>query len=298
MIRFLKDWTLPVAMGLGILGYPLFVRPGFLTPSLIFVMLLLTFSKISISDLKPKPLHLWLLLIQLGGTFGVYYLLQGYDKVLAQAVMVCVICPTATSAAVITAKLGGSAASVSTYTFLANMVTAIVVPLFFPVIEPHADVSFFQSVFIILRRVFILLICPFILAWLIHRFTPKIHEKMVGLHELAFYLWAVALTIVTSQILSSLLNYSADWTIAGLTALFTFIICCLQFFIGKTLGSIYNDRISGGQALGQKNTVLAIWMAHTYLNPLAAIGPGFYVLWQNVVNSWQLWRKRKKEELK
>ncbi|NDV57777.1 bile acid:sodium symporter family protein [Bacteroides sp. 519] len=293
MIKFLKDWTLPVAMCAGVLGYPLFVRLGFLTPALVFTMLLFTFTKISVSDLKPKPLHLWLLIIQIAGTFGVYYLLRGYDEILAQAVMMCVICPTATSAAVITAKLGGSAASVSTYTFLSNIATAIVVPLFFPVIEPHADVSFIQSVLIILNRVFILLICPFILAWLIRRFTPKIHQKMLGLHEVAFYLWAVALAIVTSQILSSLLNYSADWSIAALTALGTFIICCLQFFLGKTLGSVYNDRVSGGQALGQKNTVLAIWMAHTYLNPLAAIGPGFYVLWQNMINSWQLWKKRK-----
>jgi Predicted Na+-dependent transporter len=294
MIRFLKDWTLPVAMCVGILGYHLFIRLGFLTPYLIFVMLFLTFSKISLSDLKPKPLHLWLLLIQVTGTFVVYYLFRGYDEVLAQAVMVCVICPTATSAAVITSKLGGSAASVSTYTFLANIATAIVVPLFFPVIEPHADVRFYHSVFIILNKVFILLICPFILAWMIRRFIPKFHTQLLSMHELAFYLWAVALTIVTAQIMSSLMNYTADWVIAGLIAFSTLVICCLQFFLGKTLGSIYNDRVSGGQALGQKNTILAIWMAHTYLNPLAAIGPGFYVLWQNMVNSWQLWKKRKR----
>ena len=51
-----------------------------------------------------------------------------------------------------------------------------------------------------------------------------------------------------------------------------------------------------GQALGQKNTVLAIWMAYTYLNPLSSVGPGSYVLWQNLINSWQLWKKRKREE--
>ena len=51
--------------------------------------------------------------------------------------------------------------------------------------------------------------------------------------------------------------------------------------------------ISGGQALGQKNTILAIWMAHTYLNPLSSVAPGSYVLWQNIINSWQLWKKRK-----
>ena len=49
------------------------------------------------------------------------------------------------------------------------------------------------------------------------------------------------------------------------------------------------------EALGQKNTVLAIWMAYTYLNPLSSVGPGSYVLWQNIINSYQLWKKRKNE---
>jgi len=47
--------------------------------------------------------------------------------------------------------------------------------------------------------------------------------------------------------------------------------------------------------LGQKNTILAIWMAHTYLNPLSSVAPGSYVLWQNIINSCQLWKKRKNE---
>lgn len=295
LIKILKDWTLPIAMCIGLLGYPLLIKLAFLLPTLIFLMLLFTFSKISVKDLRPRMLHLWLLLIQTGGTLGVYYLLRGVDEVLAQAVMVCVICPTATSAAVITGKLGGSAASVSTYTFIANMATAVAVPVFFPIVEPHAEVGFFQAFWVIFQRVFVLLICPFLLAWAIRRGARRLHDKMVGMHDFAFYLWAFALAIVTARILSSLLNYDADWGIAAWIALSTFIVCCLQFFLGKSIGGVYGDRISGGQALGQKNTVLAIWMAHAYLNPLAAIGPGFYVFWQNMINSWQLWKKRKKD---
>ena len=37
------------------------------------------------------------------------------------------------------------------------------------------------------------------------------------------------------------------------------------------VGGRYGDRISGGQALGQKNTVLAIWMAQTYLDPSSCV---------------------------
>lgn len=293
MIKFLKKWTLPVAMLTGAIGYPLFSRLGFLAPALIFIMLLLTFCKVEPRDLKPKPLHLILLLFQLIVAPVSYWLLRGIDEIFAQAVMVCIICPTATSAAVITSKLGGSAASVSTYTFLINIGVAIMVPALFPLIEPHPGIGFWTSFSIILQRVFILLICPLITAWILRIIWPKAHQKLSSVPDLAFYLWAFALAIVTAQIITSFFDYSSGWKTATLIAVSTFEVCCLQFFLGKTLGSVYNDRISGGQSLGQKNTILGIWMAHTYLNPIAAIGPGFYVLWQNIVNSWQLWKKQR-----
>lgn len=295
MLKFLKNWALPLAMLTGAVGYPVFIRLSFLTPVLIFSMLLLTFCKMSFSELKPKPVHLWLLLIQFAGAITVYLLLYRFDKVLAQAVMICIICPTATSAAVITGKLGGSAASLTSYTLLSNVGLSVVIPILFPLIEPHSDISFWDSSLLILSRVFTLLICPFILSVFIKKFTPKVHQAFSKLHEWAFYLWVFALTVVTSQIVSSLTHSLIGLRPGILIALGTLIACCLQFFLGKTIGTVYNDRIAGGQALGQKNTILAIWMAHTYLNPLSAVGPGFYVLWQNIINSYQLWKKRRRE---
>ena len=88
--------------------------------------------------------------------------------------------------------------------------------------------------------------------------------------------------------------FRSDGKTELLIALVSLTICSLQFFIGKLLGTRYNDRIAGGQALGQKNTILAIWITQSYLNPLVSIGPGTYVLWQNIINSYQLWKKRKK----
>jgi BASS family bile acid:Na+ symporter len=295
MLKFLKNWTLPIAMLAGAIGYPFFISLSFLTPILIFTMLLLTFCKVSPQDLKPKLLHLWLLMIQIFGSVAVYLLLCRFNKIVAEGAMVCIICPTATAAAVITSKLGGSAASLTTYTLLGNIGAAIAVPIIFPLIEAHADISFWDSFFLILSKVFPLLICPFLTAWLLQKFVPRVHHALLAYHELAFYLWAVSLAIVTAQTLSSLINDPADGWTEILIALAALVACCVQFFLGKTLGSIYDDRISGGQALGQKNTILAIWMAHTYLNPLSSVGPGSYVLWQNIINSWQLWKRRKKE---
>ena len=137
----------------------------------------------------------------------------------------------------------------------------------------------------------------FLLAWFLRLFMPRVHHFLLGFHDLAFYLWGVALAIVSGQTVRSLVNSDAPVSVEILIALAGLITCCLQFFLGKRIGGHYNDRISGGQALGQKNTVLAIWMAYTYLNPLSSVGPGSYVLWQNLINSWQLWKKRKKQSV-
>ena len=296
MLKFFKDWTLPIAMLVGAIGYQVFILFSFVTPLLIFVMLLLTFSKVQPKDLKISPLHFWLLGIQILGALAVYLLLYRFNKLVAEGIIVCIICPTATAAAVITSKLGGSAASVTTYTLLANIGAAIAVPLIFPVIEPRAGADFYESFFLILSKVVPLLIFPFLLAWALQHLLPKVHRKLMSNHELAFYLWAFSLAIVTAQTVNSLIHNPADGVTEILIAVGALVACCLQFFLGKTIGSVYHDRISGGQSLGQKNTILAIWMAHTYLNPLASVGPGSYVLWQNVINSWQLWKKRKREE--
>ena len=314
LLRFIKNWTLPLAMLAGTAGYFFFARIpllapakpclngliALLTPALIFAQLLLTFCKVEVHELKPKAWHGWLLLFQTVSCLAVAALLvccpmkEMYREVFEGA-MVCLICPTATAAAVITSKLGGSAASLTTYTLIGNIGAAVAVPVLFPLIEVHAEISFLDSFLLILSKVFPLLICPFLTAWLLRRFLPRVHRTLLNYHELAFYLWAVSLAIVTAQTLSSLINDPADGFTEIMIAFAALVACCLQFFLGKTLGSLYNDRISGGQALGQKNTILAIWMAHTYLNPLSSVGPGSYVLWQNIINSWQLWKKRKKE---
>lgn len=314
MLKFLKNWTLPIAMLAGALGYFVFANFTFLeptkpfvntfvayiTPFLIFAQLLLTFCKVDWRELMPSPWHGWLLLFQIVSASVLAALLifipmDGSYREVFEAAMVCLICPTATAAAVITGKLGGSASSLTTYTLLSNILAAVAVPLIFPLVEPHADITFFTAFLKILGKVFPLLLFPFFLALFFRYVLPKVHHFLLGFHDLAFYLWGAALAIVTGQTVKSLMTSEVPGSVQILIALAGFITCALQFYLGKRIGTIYKDRISAGQALGQKNTVLAIWMAYTYLDPVSSVGPGSYVLWQNLFNSWQLWKKRKNE---
>ncbi len=314
MFQFIKNWTLPLAMLVGILAYcgftniPLLieVKPyclkivSYLTPSLIFAQLLLTFCKVDTSDLLPKVWHVWLLLFQIIGCFVVVAVIELVPMPMlwreaGEGVMVCLICPTATAAAVVTGKLGGNAASLTTYTLFSNLAAALVVPLLFPLVEPHSDLTFAVAFLRILGKVFPLLLCPFILSVILRRYFKNVHTCLLGMKDAAFYLWAIALSIVMAQTCKSVIDGDATLFDKMAIALGALLICCIQFAFGKIIGGYYGDRISGGQALGQKNTVLAIWMAVTYLNPLSAIAPGSYVVWQNTINSWQLWKKRTQE---
>ena len=153
IIRFIKNWTLPIAMAMGVILYFVYVNIPFLEPTkpfvehavavlqplLIFLMLFLTFCKVDVSELKPCRWHAVLLLIQSLSFIllaGILYIFPDmHSRILIEGAMLCLICPTATAAAVVTGKLGGSAAHLTSYTILINLVTAFLVPLVVPVIH-------------------------------------------------------------------------------------------------------------------------------------------------------------------
>ena len=283
-------------MLVGALGYKVMDYLSFITPYLIFTMLLLTFSKISLRDLRTRLSHLYLLCIEIIGAIAIYYLLAPFDPIVAQGMMICIICPTATAAAVVTGKLGGNVASITTYTLLCNITVAFVIPALFPIIAPSANHTSFWAAFShIMGRIFPLLICPFLLAQLICWLLPKINTKLTSISGLAFYMWAIALTIAMGMTVRSLIEEPTDTHTLILLSIGSLIACLFQFFTGKAIGKASNDTIACGQSLGQKNTILAIWICTAYLNPVTALAPGLYVIWQNFFNSTQLYLARKKQ---
>jgi BASS family bile acid:Na+ symporter len=71
----------------------------------------------------------------------------------------------------------------------------------------------------------------------------------------------------------------------------------VQFGIGRLVGRHMGEEVNAGQALFQKYTALSIWVAYMYLNPVASIGAGCYVLWQNIINSLELYYYKTKRHL-
>lgn len=109
----------------------------------------------------------------------------------------------------------------------------------------------------------------------------------------SFYLWAFALFVTIGQTIDFVV-VRLDSNLANVLWLgfISLVICIGQFSFGKMIGKRYADKIAGGQMLAQKNTAMGIWMLNTFLNPIASVGLAFYSIWQNLFNSWQIYRTK------
>lgn len=314
--RFLRDWSLPIAMVGGALSYLLYVNipffdsthifvsnvVAFLQPTLIFLMLFVTFCKIKINDLRVERWHIILLLFQLLLFIALSLIvalapsLPFALRLMLEAAMLCLLCPTATAAAVITAKLGGNAASLISYTMLINISVALVAPLFLTLSNPVAGLSFFSSFVLIMGKIFPLLLCPLLVAELVRRYMPAFHRFIVQKgRNIPFYLWLIALSIAIAMTTRAIVHSNISLLAMMGIATVSLFCCVVQFLYGWFVGRRYGERVTGGQALGQKNTVFAIWLAYTFMTPVTAIAGGFYSVWHNIINTWQLYNKNHKE---
>lgn len=294
IIKFIKNWALPLAMTTGALFYKTIDQLSFMVPILLFAMIFITYCRLSLKEIKFHRIHFWLLVIQLAMGITLFFALKTVSTELAQGVMICILAPTATAAAVVTAMMGGNIALLASYTLFSNLAIAIVTPILFPLFGIKADLPFLQSLLFIFKQVFPLLIVPFIGTLLLSKLTPRFYGAIRGRQSISFYLWALSLTIVTARTVRFLAEHGSDnIKLLSIMAMSSLAVCIIQFAIGRWLGRKMGDVVSGGQALGQKNTILTIWMAQAYMLPLASLGPASYILWQNSINTLQLWRHRR-----
>lgn len=317
VFSFFRKFALPCSLVLGALGYLIFANVPFLQPLgdavgprlvelmpvVLFALLYVTFCKIEIKEMKPKAWHFVLQLIRtslaLLMVIAICLFGKNYEtKVILEGAFICFICPTAAAVAVVTEKLGGSIGSLTTYTVIANIFTMIIIPSLFPMVEKGADVSFLYMSMMVFRNVTTVLVVPLLLALLSRKFLPRFVDKVKSVKDLGFYMWCFNLTILMGETVRNILHATVSGWILALLLFVPLLVCLIQFAIGKAVGRHWDASISGGQALGQKNTIVGIWLTLTFLNPLAAVASGAYVVWQNLVNGWQLWYKEKYGHLK
>ena len=295
----IKSYVLPIAIVLGLLLHDYCAAFSVVVPYIIFTILLLTFTAVDITKLRFKPLFVWIILFQVVVSLGGYAVLRlsHVNEIIAEGVLIGVLCPVAASVAVVSTMLGADRNTVTSYSVIGNLMVSLVAPIYFSFIGVNQDLPFLTSFLHILRRIGLVIGLPFFIALALQLSLPKVNHAISRYKGLAFYFWAVALFLTLGQTIHFIfLNGEGHWSSIICLGISALLFCILQFGLGKWIGSKYGDTIAGGQLLGQKNSAMGIWMANHYLHPLSSVYLAFYSVFQNVFNSWQIWYMGRKKK--
>ena len=310
--RLIQEWMLPCAIVLGIGLYLLYraipslhgmgpwLHPLVSEGQRVVIALLLFFQfvKISPHDIKLSRWHLGALAVQVLALLvlaaGVA-VTEGTLRMLLECGMLCMICPTASAAGVITDKLGGDLAATVSYVVLINLAGTFLIPLMIPLVNPSATMGFWAYVGHIAWKVFPVLILPGLVAWTIRYTTHRLQRRLMRWAPNSFYIWGVGLTLAMILATRALLNSGLGWgAVAGIVGVSVFTRF-LQFFTGRRMGRSRVESLTAGQALGQKNTGFLIWLGYNYMTPVTSVAGGLYAVWQNLFNSWELYQKAREQ---
>lgn len=258
---------------------------SFLIQYLLMSMLFLAFLDI---EFKPQTFHrsvIRVLIANIGLAFLGYGLLLRFDHTLAIAAFMTAIAPTAIAAPVIISFLDREVEYAVTSVIFTNIASAVVIPLALPIL---LGTQVQISVWDVLRPVLIVMFVPLILARLIS-FLPVGAQNMVRSGKrFSFPIWLINLALISANASNFLRTENSDsfFTLV-LLAFISLVICAINFGLGALLGG-HTHWQEASQSLGQKNLSFVIWIALTFINPLVAMGPTFYILYHHLYNSWSL----------
>jgi BASS family bile acid:Na+ symporter len=267
---------------------------SFLIQYLLMTMLFFAFLDI---EFKPETFQksvIWVLLANVGVAFVSYVSLASFDLMLALTAFMTAIAPTAIAAPVIIGFIQGKIEYVVTAVLFTNISSAVIIPLVLPFLL-GAEVQI--SVWEVLQPVLIVMFVPLILARLAARLSLRTQAFIRRGKQFSFPIWLVNLFIITANASNFLRNENSDSAVTLITiALISLVLCIVNFGLGALLGGRQNWQ-EASQSLGQKNLSFVIWIALTFINPLVAMGPTFYILYHHLYNSWSIYQFERRRSL-
>jgi BASS family bile acid:Na+ symporter len=135
---------------------------------------------------------------------------------------------------------------------------------------------------------------PLLLSRLVSRLPSSVQGFVRKGKVFSFPLWLANLFIVSANASNFLRNDHSDSAATLIAiALISLVICVINFGVGALLGGRRNWQ-EASQSLGQKNLSFVIWVALTFINPLVAMGPTFYIVYHHLYNSWSIYQFEKR----
>ena len=259
------------------------------------LMIMLFFSFLAIHFRKEliQKHHFFILLINILLPLLLYQLILPFDRTLAHTVFVIGIAPTAVVSPVISDFLKGNTAFVTTAVLITNPAIALILPFLLPwVISVNSPIKVGE----VLLPVAIVILGPLFLSQFIKRFRSEWVSPLLSIRRISFYLFLLNVFIASAKA-SHYVRHDQQtaWYVFAFMAIGVGILCLFQFLLGEQIGK-KSYPIANSLSLGRKNTMFAIWVALTFLDPIVALGPMFYILFQNAYNGFQMWQVEKKEK--
>jgi BASS family bile acid:Na+ symporter len=264
---------------------------SFLIQYLLMVMLFFAFLDLEFKPQMLKKSVLWVMLANVAVAFVAYGTLAPFGLTLALAGFMTAIAPTAIAAPVMISFIEREVEYVVASVILTNITSAIVVPITLPSLLGAAVKI---SVREVLQPVLIVMFVPLLLSQLMKGLPGTAQSFIRKGKSTSFFLWLTSLFIISANASNFLRNGNADSvSILVVIALISFVICIVNFSVGALLGGRSHWQESS-QSLGQKNLSFVIWVALTFINPLVAMGPMFYIVYHHIYNSWSIYRFEKR----
>lgn len=252
------------------------------------IMLFFVFLNINIHLKILQKLHLKILLTNIVIPLITYFLLQFFNETVAIAVFLIALAPTAAAAAIIAQLLNAKVEIVAASTLVTSAAMALVIPFLLPLILEIEGAIDTLSVF---TPIMVVVFVPLFLAQIIKKTLPKVQQLLSKKKNIPLYLFLVNVYLAMAN--STHFIQTSETTQTGIIigiALATGLLCIVNFQVGERIVSP-ELKYEGGLALGRKNTMFIIWIASSFVSPITALSPIFYILWQNLYNSFQLWRQ-------
>ena len=290
-----KVFGLLVTMLLG----ALFPQVHVFSPLIQYLLMVMLFFSFLDIEFRPQTFQksvLWILLANVVVAFLSYALLASFDMTFALTAFMTAIAPTAIAAPVIMSFLQGEIEYVVAAVLVTNVSSAVIVPLALPFLL-GADTQVQISIWEVLQPVLLVMFVPLVLARLVSRLPSTAQGFLRQGKQYSFLIWLLNLFVISANASNFLRNEEPN-SVSTLViiALISLVLCIVNFGVGALLGGARNWQ-EASQSLGQKNLSFVIWIALTFINPLVAMGPTFYILYHHLYNSWSIYRFEKRRNL-
>ncbi len=262
---------------------------GWLLPIGITVMLSITFLGLDVEQLRLRRMHIAVLLsLQVVWVLAWLAAKALGNAALAESVYYCGAAPIASAAPIIVHLLRGNVGFITTAMVLSQIVFGVLTPFVLPVIVHSPDLSYTELMLMVAKQIGLVLGVPAAAAAILRQIYPPCKQWSTRLKDVSLGIWNLNLIVVSAIGTQRIMQM--DYSLMDMLpmVLGAMVVCAVGFLAGYRLGYPELKR-ECSQALGQKNTILTLYIAgQSYATPLAYIGPVCYVFCHNMANAIQL----------